>query len=121
MVKMTERLLGYRLGLCPGGLHLTGDTEASPEVIGLIQGHRDGLLAPLLAEAERDPFEERAGILEYEAGFTRAEAEHQAGAGNRCWIPDSAFTGPSARQQNKSPISQKVTHLTTPPLTGSSK
>ena len=71
--------LGYRLGLRPGGLRLTGGTEPTPEVIGLIQGHRDRLLALLVMEAERDRFEERAGILEFDAGLTRAEAEHLAG------------------------------------------
>lgn len=70
--------LGYRLGLRPGGLRLSGDTEPMPEVLGLIQGHRDGLLGLLVVEAGRDLFEERAGILEFEAGFTRAEAEHLA-------------------------------------------
>jgi hypothetical protein len=71
--------LGYRLGLRPGGLRLSGGTEPAPEVLGLIQGHRAGLLALLVAEAERDLFEERAGILEFEAGFTRAEVEHLTG------------------------------------------
>jgi hypothetical protein len=70
---------GYRLGLRPGGLRLSGGTEPPPEVLALIQAHRDGLLALLVAEAERDLFEERAGILEFEAGFTRAEAERLAG------------------------------------------
>jgi hypothetical protein len=71
--------LGYRLGLRPGGLRLSGGTEPPPEVLGLIQGHRAGLLGLLMMEAERDLFEERAGILEFEGRFTRAEAEHLAG------------------------------------------
>ena len=70
--------LGYRLGLRPGGLRLAGGTEPTPEVLGLILGHRDGLLGLLVEEAERDLFEERAGILEFDAGFTQAEAEHLA-------------------------------------------
>ena len=37
------------------------------------QSHRAGLLALLVAEAERDLFEERAGILELEAGFMEAD------------------------------------------------
>lgn len=78
VLEQVERL-GYRLGLRPGGLRLSGGTEPSPEVIGLIQAHRDGLLGLLVTEAERDRFEEWAGILEFEAGFTRAEAEHLAG------------------------------------------
>jgi hypothetical protein len=36
-------------------------------------------LLELLREARHDEAEERAGILEYEAGFTRAEAERRAG------------------------------------------
>ena len=71
--------LGYRLGLRPGGLRLAGGTEPPPKVLALIQTHRAGLLALLVAEAERDLFDERAGILEFQAGFTRAEAEHLAG------------------------------------------
>jgi len=71
--------LGYRLGLRPGGLRLMGGTEPPPEVLGLIQAHRDGLLALLVTEAERDLFEERAGILEFQTGFTREESERLAG------------------------------------------
>ena len=68
--------LGYRLGLRPGGLRLTGDTQPTPKLLALIQEHREGLLA--LLEAKRDLFEERAGILEFDVGFTRAEAERLA-------------------------------------------
>lgn len=46
--------LGYRLGLRPGGLRLSGDAEPSPEVLELIQENRDGLLALLEAEARAD-------------------------------------------------------------------
>ena len=43
--------LGYRLGLRPGGLRLTGEGEPPPEVLALICEHREGLLAILEAEA----------------------------------------------------------------------
>lgn len=44
-VLATVRGLGYRLGLRPGGLRLTGTGEPSPEVLGLIREHREDLLA----------------------------------------------------------------------------
>lgn len=46
--------LGYRLGLRPGGLRLAGSGEPPPEVLALIQEHRDGLLSLLEAEARAD-------------------------------------------------------------------
>ena len=45
--------LGYRLALRPGGLRLTGEGEPSPELLALIQEHRDGLLSFLEEEARR--------------------------------------------------------------------
>lgn len=45
--------LGYRLGLRPGGLRLSGEGEPSPEVLGLIREHRDGLLSLLEEDAQR--------------------------------------------------------------------
>ena len=45
--------LGYRLALRPGGLRLTGDTEPSPEVLALIAGHRDALIAQLEDDTRR--------------------------------------------------------------------
>ena len=46
----------------------------------LAQGYRDGLdgLIAGLGEDERAEFEERAGILEYDGGLTKAEAERLA-------------------------------------------
>lgn len=69
--------LGYRLGLRPGGLRLTGEGAPPPEVLALVRDHRAGLLA-LLAEDARDEAEERAAILEYQAGFSREDAERLA-------------------------------------------
>ena len=71
--------LGYRLSLRPGGLRLSGGLgEPAPAVLAMIQEHRAGVLALLVSDA-RDHFEERAAILEFDAGFTRAEAERRAG------------------------------------------
>ncbi len=70
--------LGYRLGLRPGGLRLTGQGEPPPEVLALVREHRAGLLA-LLVEDAQELREERAGILEYQAGFSREDAERMAG------------------------------------------
>ena len=46
---------------------------------------------PLYREAEdaREAYEERAGILEYQAGLTREQAEAQA----RAWVYGAAFAG----------------------------
>jgi hypothetical protein len=45
--------LGYRLSLRPGGLRLTGEGEPPPELLALIQEHRDALLSFLEEEARR--------------------------------------------------------------------
>lgn len=45
--------LGYRLALRPGGLRLTGADAPPPDLLALIQEHRDGLLALLEEEAQR--------------------------------------------------------------------
>lgn len=45
--------LGYRLSLRPGGLRLTGEGEPPPELLGLIQEQREGLLALLEEDARR--------------------------------------------------------------------
>jgi hypothetical protein len=70
--------LGYRLGLRPGGLRLTGKVAPTPEVLGLVRDHRAELMA-LLVEDAQDLREERAAILEYQAGLSREDAEHLAG------------------------------------------
>lgn len=46
------RGLGYRLGLRPGGLQLTGTGEPSSDVVALIQEHRAGLVEYLEADAK---------------------------------------------------------------------
>jgi hypothetical protein len=70
--------LGYRLVLRPGGLRIEGKCEAPRDVLALVREHRDAIVALLLQDLE-DLAEERAGILEYQAGFTRHEAEQRAG------------------------------------------
>lgn len=69
------RDLGVRLTLLPDGEHVQVDaptgvvTEALRQALGQ---HKDALLTML------EWYEERAGILEYEAGLSRAEAEREA-------------------------------------------
>lgn len=49
-------------------------------------------LLEILLEARNDEAQERAGILEFEAGFTRQEAELRAGIG-----PPAALTRPAQK------------------------
>ena len=44
-----------------------------------IRQHRDELLLAIRQESDREAIEERAAILEFEAGLSRAEAERRAG------------------------------------------
>ena len=60
---------GQKLLVRPAS-HLTGDDRA------VIKQHITSLIEALESEAEW--FEERAGILEYDAGMTRADAEAMA-------------------------------------------
>lgn len=46
--------LGYRLGLRPGGLRLSGCAEPSPDVLAIIKEHRDGLLSFLEDDARKE-------------------------------------------------------------------
>lgn len=65
------------LGLC---VKYAKEREKEREREFLAQGYRDGLdelIAGLSAE-ERAEFEERAAILEYDGGLTKAEAERLA-------------------------------------------
>jgi hypothetical protein len=51
------------------------------QVFEIVSGCTTGCtVAPVSEEEERAAFEERAAILEYDGGFTRAEAEAQAAA-----------------------------------------
>lgn len=52
----------------------------TPELRATIQAHRDALIAGLLNQEQNalEAYEERAGILEYDVGMTRPEAEAEA-------------------------------------------
>lgn len=93
--------LGYRLGLRPGGLRLTGNQTPCTVVLDLVREHRDGLIL-LLQErfkaqsclsspirklgAQHPPdseeslylWSERAAIAEFEGGLCRGAAERLA-------------------------------------------
>jgi hypothetical protein len=95
--------LGYRLDLRPGGLRLSGGTKPTSEVLALIQAHRAELLALLVAESERDLLEERAGILEFQAGFTRGEADLRAGVATEQNEPALSAARPETRHRQGGP------------------
>ncbi|BCB17917.1 hypothetical protein OCUBac02_08110 [Bosea sp. ANAM02] len=73
----------------------TVQVQAAPTVAGLATvagvSAETEKLETLSAEDERAAYEERAGILEYDCGLPRAEAEHLAGLQTgyilpqRCW------------------------------------
>lgn len=71
---------GLRLGLDPQGRLQVGPKAAlTPEVRALIQTHKAGLIAALERYQDAAEFyEERAAIMEYEAGLTRKKAETEA-------------------------------------------
>lgn len=62
------KVVGGRLSIPPG------HTRAEVELVKLVKPE----LLAILKQDAKDPAEERAGILEYQAGFTRAEAERMA-------------------------------------------
>lgn len=65
-----------------GALRYRGDKAAAESLLPILKAHKPELLVALRAEdaAEdlREHFEERAGILEYDAGLPRAQAELEA-------------------------------------------
>lgn len=63
-----------------GRLLVWPSDRITPELRATIQAHRDALIAELLNQEENalDAYEERAGILEFDAGMTRPEAEAEA-------------------------------------------
>jgi len=67
---------GLRLGLADGKLSIPeGHTRAEVELVRLLKPE----LIALLEQDDLDLREERAGILEYQAGMRRDEAEQRAG------------------------------------------
>jgi hypothetical protein len=84
---MTAENLLHQLhaqGLCfsiesDGGLRVGPKAALTPELRALIQTHKPALIEVLnRAQDAAEFYEERAAILEYDAGFTRKEAEAEA-------------------------------------------
>lgn len=74
------RAAGLRLELDATGRLLAGPRAAlTPELLELIQNHRAALIGALNREQDAAEFyEERAAILEHDAGLTRNNAESEA-------------------------------------------
>jgi len=71
---------GVHLSVSPSGeLEAEGKPETLDRLLPSIRENKAALLSELL-EAKNEAFEERAAILEYEAGFPRGEAERLARA-----------------------------------------
>jgi hypothetical protein len=72
---------GVKLALSPAGtIMATGDRAVLERWLPVIRERKADLLAYLWAEVLREHYEERAGILEYDGGLPRAEAEANARA-----------------------------------------
>jgi len=79
------RQAGFTVALDDNELWIKPISKLTPEQRAYIRAHKVLLLEELRAELEpppvdfdRDAFEERAAILEYDAGFSRDEAERRA-------------------------------------------
>jgi len=67
---------GLVLTLTPaGGLHVAPRDALTDDHRAAIRAERDALVLALQAEAQREAFEERAAIMEFDGGLTRAGAE----------------------------------------------
>ena len=70
---------GLVLKLTPaGGLRVAPRTALTDDHRAAIRTERDALVLALDAEAQREAFEERAAIMEFDGGLTRADAEAAA-------------------------------------------
>ncbi|MGH8468552.1 MAG: hypothetical protein ACREVY_06120 [Gammaproteobacteria bacterium] len=80
------------------GLVLTADHPLSADLLDRLKAHKPAILA-FLAEAEdlREHFEERAGILEYDAGLPRLEAELEAARITSTYARNKAYLWASLR------------------------
>lgn len=74
---VTIRLEGDRL-------KVAGDEAAVTKLLPILKAHKQDLLA-LLTELERDFFEERAAIAEFDGGLSRSKAEAFAMAELEHW------------------------------------
>ena len=61
-----------------GGLHVAPREALTDDLRAVIRAERDSLVRALDAEAQREAFEERAAIMEFDGGMTRADAEAAA-------------------------------------------
>ena len=73
---------GVKLALSPSGsIKAVGNGEAVNRWLPVIRERKAELLDELRAAMiAREAFEERAGIMEFDGGLTRTEAEHAAWA-----------------------------------------
>ena len=76
---------GIRLGIAGADLILDAEREPAPTVLEAIRRHKEGIVALLVADYDARTaedwqvfFDERAGIVEFDGGLPRPEAEAQA-------------------------------------------
>lgn len=69
---------GLRLSACGDHLRVEPRSRVKDADRELIRSHKPALLVFLQAEARHEAFEERAAILEFDGGLTRADAEATA-------------------------------------------
>ncbi len=70
------RARGFRLGIADQALVVAPASRLTNEDRAVIRTHKASLV--LLLASDQEWFEERAGILEFDAGMTRTEAEAAA-------------------------------------------
>lgn len=61
-----------------GKLKLIAPRPLAPDLVETLRAHKAELLATLTGEGLREAFEERAAILEHDAGLSRPQAELEA-------------------------------------------
>ncbi|HLF97645.1 MAG TPA: hypothetical protein VI457_10915 [Methylococcaceae bacterium] len=61
-----------------GTLKVRGNQDAIERLVPVLRQHKAAILAELQREALAENFQERAGILEFDAGLSRPEAEERA-------------------------------------------
>lgn len=72
------RLRGANITLGPDGLRIINRDKLSAEAVAFIRKHRAAIVEHLRQEDAEAEFEERAGILEFDGGMCRADAEAYA-------------------------------------------
>ena len=69
---------GIRVRVDGGDLVLEAPAPPPPAVLDLLTSHKAALLIHLRSVADREAFEERAAILEFDGGLPREQAEAEA-------------------------------------------